>query len=48
MTVLPLSLIPTFAVPLMLILHLICIAQAWRWRAQQVSPATGNFQPSIL
>lgn len=31
MTALPLSLIPTFGVPLMLILHLICIAQARRW-----------------
>lgn len=33
MTVLPLSLIPTFAVPLFLILHVICIAQAARWSA---------------
>ena len=31
MAVLPLSLIPTFAVPLLLILHIICIAQARRW-----------------
>jgi hypothetical protein len=31
MAVLPLSLIPTFAVPLLLILHTICIAQAWSW-----------------
>jgi len=31
MTVLPLSLIPTFAVPLLLILHIIAIAQAVRW-----------------
>jgi uncharacterized membrane protein YeaQ/YmgE (transglycosylase-associated protein family) len=37
MTELPLSLIPTFAVPLLLILHLICIAQARRWREQQYS-----------
>ena len=36
-TVLPLSLIPTFAVPLMLILHVICIAQATRWPAQSPS-----------
>ena len=35
MTVLPMSYISTFAVPLFLILHLICIAQARRW------PATG-------
>jgi len=33
-TALPLSLIPTFAVPLLLILHVICIAQATRWPAQ--------------
>ena len=32
MTVLPLSVIPTFLVPLYLILHLICIAQARGWR----------------
>jgi len=31
MTVLPLSLIPTFAVPLLLIVHIICIAQVRRW-----------------
>jgi hypothetical protein len=31
MTVLPLSVIPTFAVPLLLILHVICIVQASRW-----------------
>jgi hypothetical protein len=35
MTVLPMSLIPTFGVPLFLILHIICIAQARRWSAQQ-------------
>jgi hypothetical protein len=37
LTVLPLSLIPTFAVPLLLILHVICIAQARRWPAQSRS-----------
>jgi hypothetical protein len=31
MAVLPMSLIPTFAVPLLLILHIIAIAQARRW-----------------
>ncbi|MGA7920292.1 MAG: hypothetical protein WCA38_11525 [Candidatus Acidiferrales bacterium] len=31
MTMLPLSLIPTFAVPLLMIFHFICIAQARRW-----------------
>jgi hypothetical protein len=32
MTVLPLSIIPTFGVPLLMILHFISIAQALRWR----------------
>lgn len=40
MTVLPLSLIPTFGVPLFLILHVICIAQALRWPAKQTQPVT--------
>jgi hypothetical protein len=35
MTVLPMSLIPTFAVPLFMILHFICIAQARQWQEQQ-------------
>ncbi len=34
LTVLPLSLIPTFGVPLLLILHIISIGQARRWPAQ--------------
>jgi hypothetical protein len=33
MTVLPLSLIPTFFVPLFMMLHVICIAQARTWKA---------------
>jgi hypothetical protein len=37
MTVLPLSLIPTFAVPLLLIVHIICIAQANRLPGRQLS-----------
>jgi hypothetical protein len=37
MTVLPMSLIPTFAVPLLIMLHVICIAQAWRWKERQGS-----------
>jgi hypothetical protein len=37
MMVLPLSLIPTFAVPLLLIFHIICIVQAKRWTMQQSS-----------
>lgn len=32
MSVLPMSLIPTFAVPLLIVLHVICIAQAGRWK----------------
>jgi hypothetical protein len=32
MTVLPLSMVPTFIVPLLLIFHLICIAHANHWR----------------
>ncbi len=32
MTVLPLSLVPTFLVPLLLIFHVICIAQARAWK----------------
>ena len=41
MTVLPMSYIPTFAVPLFLILHIICIAQARRWPVTHFA-ATGN------
>jgi hypothetical protein len=37
MTVLPLSLVPTFLVPLFLIFHVICIAQARNWRAVEDS-----------
>jgi hypothetical protein len=37
MTVLPMSFIPTFGVPLFLILHIICIAQARRWPAESYS-----------
>src|SRR5216683_7345686 len=37
MTVLPLSLIPTFAVPLLIVLHIICIAQARQWKAGEYS-----------
>lgn len=45
MTVLPLSLIPTFAVPLLMMLHIICIAQAYRWPVPQYS-AIGQRLPS--
>jgi hypothetical protein len=34
MTVLPMSLIPTFGVPLFMILHFISIAQARQWQEQ--------------
>ena len=37
MTVLPLSLIPTFAVPLLMMLHVICISQARQWKAGEYS-----------
>lgn len=37
MTVLPMSFIPTFGVPLFLILHIICIAQARRWPGRTYS-----------
>jgi len=41
MTVLPMSLIPTFAVPLFMILHFISIAQARRWQ-EQTYPRVGE------
>jgi len=37
MTVLPLSLIPTFFVPLYMMLHVICIAQARAWKTSSQS-----------
>lgn len=37
MTVLPLSLIPTFFVPLFMMLHAICIAQARKWKAEPLA-----------
>jgi hypothetical protein len=45
MTVLPLSLIPTFGVPLFLILHIICIAQARRWPKRELKPAQDGLHP---
>jgi hypothetical protein len=48
MTVLPMSLIPTFAVPLFLILHLICMAQAVRWPIQRVGPMAPQHSPAAL
>ncbi len=37
MAVLPMSFIPTFVVPLMMMLHVICIAQALKWQAPHAS-----------
>jgi hypothetical protein len=45
MSTLPLSLIPTFAVPLLLILHLVCIVQASRWKREQGSTLGGQLRP---
>jgi hypothetical protein len=42
MTVLPLSLIPTFAVPLLLMLHAILIAQARRWPVHEHADFTAQ------
>jgi hypothetical protein len=47
LTALPLSLIPTFAVPLLLILHLICIAQARRWPRPEHSGISSTKASSI-
>jgi len=47
MTVLPMSYIPTFAVPVFLILHIICIAQARRWPATQFAAAGTGFQTAV-
>jgi hypothetical protein len=48
-TVLPLSLIPTFAVPLLLIVHVVAIGQALRWpaRAQAIAPRSCPLHASI-
>lgn len=48
MTLLPLSLIPTFAVPLLFIVHIILIAQAVGWQAQTATrTANAAARPSI-
>jgi hypothetical protein len=47
MTALPLSLIPTFAVPLLGILHIICIAQARRWSEAKQPRLTENVPLSV-
>jgi hypothetical protein len=48
MTVLPMSLIPTFAVPLFMILHFICIAQARQWQEQRYPRVGEPLQSSGL
>lgn len=47
MTVLPLSLIPTFAVPVLLIVHIILIAQALGWQTERTGAIATHVQPSI-
>jgi hypothetical protein len=46
MNVLPLSIIPTFGVPLFLMLHFISIAQARQWQTQP-HPRVGEVLPSV-
>jgi hypothetical protein len=48
MTVLPMSLIPTFAVPLFMILHFISIAQARQWQEQPYPRVAEPLQSSSL
>jgi uncharacterized membrane protein YeaQ/YmgE (transglycosylase-associated protein family) len=45
MTVLPLSLVPTFIVPLLLMIHVVSIAQARRWQGRSY-PHLGAAAPS--
>jgi hypothetical protein len=47
MTVLPMSYIPTFAVPVFLMLHIISIAQARRWPATNFAAAGAGFQTAV-
>jgi hypothetical protein len=49
MTVLPLSVIPTFLVPLFMMFHIICIAQARSWKTEtgRALPGLGPLQPSL-
>jgi hypothetical protein len=46
MSVLPMSLVPTFGVPMLLILHFISIAQARQWSSQQAVGVRQQFQSS--
>lgn len=45
MTILPLSLIPTFPVPLFVILHVICIGQTRRWPEFSMTKIRMMFEP---
>ncbi len=47
MTVLPMSLIPTFAVPLFFILHIICITQARQWKELRDSDVKKRFPAAV-
>ena len=47
MAVLPMSYITTFAVPVFLILHIICIAQARRWPATILASTSTWFQTPV-
>jgi len=47
MAVLPMSYITTFAVPVFLILHIICIAQARRWPVTFFAATGDPFQPAL-
>jgi hypothetical protein len=47
MTVLPMSYIPTFAVPVLFILHIICIAQARRWPSTGFAPEGNRLQTPV-
>jgi hypothetical protein len=47
MTVLPMSYIPTFAVPVFLILHIVSIAQARRWPATHFVASRTAFQIAV-
>jgi hypothetical protein len=47
MAVLPMSYITTFAVPVFLILHIICIAQARRWPATAFAATSTGFRTPV-
>jgi hypothetical protein len=46
MAALPLSLVPIFLVPLLMILHIICIAQARQWPERWASRVEEQFASS--